>query len=133
METKVTSCIVRYPIFHRIRNNPNYFIFKRGEYWSACAVYTNLPPVFVALFLGAVATISAQSESRLTLEQKSNPPFQTGDRLEIQSDATVFSSLTRITVLNTAHWPWVRVRSEQGEAWLNFDHVVIAKTVASTK
>lgn len=96
-------------------------------------MHTNLPPVLVALFLGAVATIDAQSESRLPLEQKSSPPFRNGDQLDIQSDAMVFSGVTRITVLNTAHWPWVRVKSEQGEAWLNFDHVVIAKAVAFAK
>lgn len=94
----------------------------------------NLPQVLLALFLGAVATIDAQPESRLLLEPKSSkPPFQDGDQLDVQSDATVFSIVTRITVLNIAHWPWVRVKSEQGEAWLNFDHVVIARTVAAAK
>ncbi|TCO91792.1 hypothetical protein EV701_10773 [Chthoniobacter flavus] len=97
-------------------------------------MHTNLPPVLVALFLGAVVTLHGQSESRLTLEQKaSRPPFQSGDQLDIQSDATVFSGVTRVTILSTTHWPWVRVRSEQGEAWLNFDHVVVAKNVVSTR
>jgi len=99
-----------------------------------CDVHTNLPPVLVALFLGAVVTLHGQSESRLALEQKaSRPPFQSGDQLDIQSDAAAFSATTRVTILSTMHWPWVRVRSEQGEAWLNFDHVVVAKNVVSTR
>jgi hypothetical protein len=61
------------------------------------------------------------------------PPFRQGDRLDIQCAAAVFPGATRITVLDATHWPWVMVKSEQGETWLNFDHVVIAKEVAGGK
>jgi hypothetical protein len=81
--------------------------------------------------------MDAQPESRLSLEPVSatnaEPPFRDGDRLDIQTDGTVFSTATRITILNAKHWPWVLVKSEQGECWLNFDHVVVAKAVTVAK
>jgi hypothetical protein len=105
-----------------------------STYASLFGVHTNFPPVLVALFLGAVVTLNGQSESRLALEQKaSRPPFQNGDQLDIQGDGPVFSGVIRVTILSAAHWPWVRVRSEQGESWLNFDHVVVARSVVSAR
>jgi hypothetical protein len=78
--------------------------------------------------------VFGQSESVISLEPKHGKlPFQKGEQLDIQGDATIFSGVTRVTVLGTEHWPWVRVKWEQGETWLNFDHVVIAKNVATAK
>jgi hypothetical protein len=62
------------------------------------------------------------------------PPFHKGDQLEIQSDATAgYAAAMHITVLDVSNWPWVVVKSEQGEVWLNFNHVVTAKNIAATK
>lgn len=78
--------------------------------------------------------VFGQSQSILALESHpAKSPFSKGEQLDIRGDVTVFPGVTRITVLDTEHWPWVRVKWEQGETWLNFDHVVIAKTVAITK
>lgn len=98
------------------------------------AVHTKLLPVLVALYFGVVPWVFGQAESVLRLEAKpGKPPFRNGEQLEIQCDATLFAGVTRITVLDSEHWPWVRVKWERGETWLNFDHVVIAKIVATTK
>lgn len=97
-------------------------------------MHTNLLPAVVAVFLGVMPVAFGQPESVLQLEAKhGKSPFQDGEQLDIQSDSTVIASATRITVLDIAHWPWVRVKSEREETWLNFDHVVIAKKVVAAK
>ena len=97
-------------------------------------MFKNLLPVLVAVSVGATPSVFGQPPSVLPLEAKhERSPFREGEQLDIQGDATAFSVLTRITVLDTVHWPWVRVKWAQGETWLNFDHVVIAKNVAMTK
>jgi len=88
----------------------------------------------VAVSFGAIPVVFGQSQSILALEASpAKSPFSKGEQLDIRGDVTVFPGVTRITVLNTAHWPWVRVKWEQGETWLNFDHVVIAKSVVNAK
>jgi len=84
---------------------------------------------------GMMPALFGQPESVLALEQPSHgkSPFQKGEQLDIQSDATVSSGVTRIAVLDTTHWPWVLVKQEGGEVWLNFEHVVTAKAVATGK
>ena len=83
---------------------------------------------------GLVSMVFAQSQSILTLEPRvAKPPFSKGEQLDIRGDATIFTGVTRITVLDPSHWPWVRVKWGQAEMWLNFDHVVIASSVATPK
>ena len=94
-------------------------------------------PVLAVLFLGLTAqTLRSQAESILPLDppRRGALPFRKGDQLEIQGDTSAaFTGVTRITVLDATNWPWVLVRAEQGEVWLNFDHVVTAKNVAMSK
>ena len=96
---------------------------------------TNSLPMLAVLLFGWIVPLLGQPESVLPLEERGlgAPPFHKGDQLDIRGDATVFSGLTRLTVLDTAHWPWVLVKSEQGETWLNFGHVLIAKNVVPVK
>jgi len=98
-------------------------------------VHTNLLPVLVVLSLGVMPPVFGQPESILPLEHPAHgdSPFHKGDLLDIQGDLALFPVVTRITVLDTAHWPWVLAKSAQGETWLNFDHVVIVKNVAAVK
>jgi len=87
------------------------------------------------LSYGMMPALFGQPESLLALEQPGHEksPFHKGEQFDIQSDATISSGSTRIAVLDTTHWPWVLVKLEQGEAWLNFDHVVTAKPVIAVK
>lgn len=98
-------------------------------------MHTNLLPILVAVSFGWMPLVLGHSESILTLEPRpSKSPFRNGEQLDIRGDATmIFTGVTRITVLDTEHWPWVRVKWEQRETWLNFDHVVIVKNVLISK
>ncbi|MEP6671663.1 MAG: hypothetical protein ABJF10_21045 [Chthoniobacter sp.] len=98
-------------------------------------MHTNILPVLVALSYGVISPLFGQPESVLSLEQPGHEksPFHKGEQLDIQGNATVAAGVTRIAVLDTTYWPWVLVKLEQREVWLNFDHVVTAKTVATAK
>jgi len=90
--------------------------------------------MWVAVSAATTPLASGQPASVLPLEVRGgSSPFHEGEQWDIQGDATVFSTVTRITILDVTHWPWVRVRQERDEMWLNFDHVVLAKSVAMTK
>lgn len=91
--------------------------------------------MLVVLSYGVMSPAFGQPESVLALEQPNHgkSPFHKGEQLDIQSDATISPAMMRIAVLDTTHWPWVLVKREQGEEWLNFDHVVIAKAVTAAK
>lgn len=56
---------------------------------------------------------------------KGTTPFHGGDNLEIHEIQPAAATLAgrRVTVLDVQHWPWVLVRTPQGDAWVNFDHV----------
>jgi len=99
------------------------------------SVHAKIFPVLVTLSQGVMSPLFGQPESVLSLEQRDHgkSPFHRGEQLDIRSDATISSGMTRIAVLDTAYWPWVLVKGEKGEEWLNFDHVVTAKTVAIAK
>ena len=130
-----SAALISFGTWH-LRGFPHYFIFIAGGLCSARVVHTNLMPVvLVALSFGLIPSLVGQPESVLALEQPNHgrPPFRKGDQLDIQGDAAVVSGIKRITVLDTTHWPWVLVKSEQGETWLNFDHVAISKSVAIVK
>ena len=83
-----------------------------------------------------VRPLSAQPESVLPLDPPSQgkQPFHKGDELEIQGDASVpFTGAMRVAVLDATNWPWVFVKSVQGEMWLNFNHVVTAKNIGTAR
>jgi len=71
-----------------------------------------------------------QRTSVLRLEasasMKGTTPFHGGDNLEIREIQPAAIAGRRVTVLDVQHWPWVLVRTPQGEAWVNFDHVYSA-------
>ncbi len=91
--------------------------------------------MLVVLSYGVMSPAFGQPESVLTLEQSNlaKSPFHKGEQLDIQSDATNAPGVIRIAVLDITHWPWVLVKREQGEEWLNFDHVVTARAVGAVK
>jgi len=99
------------------------------------SVHTNMLPALVMLSYGMIPGLFGQPESVLVLEQPGHvkSPFHKGEQFDIQGDATMASTAMRIAIVDTAHWPWVLVKLEQGEAWLNFDHVVTAKAVVAGK
>jgi hypothetical protein len=70
-------------------------------------MHTNLVPVLVMLTWGVIPSVFGQPESVLSLEtgQQGGPPFHKGDQLDIQGDTTILPGVTRISVLDTAHWP----------------------------
>jgi hypothetical protein len=98
-------------------------------------VNTRAHAVLAAMVVGLMASIAlGQPESILTLDpsRPGRPPFHKGDQLEIQSDA-ISSTAMRVTVLDPSNWPWVVVKTETGELWLNFNHVVTARNIVSAK
>jgi hypothetical protein len=100
-------------------------------------VHARSIPALAVLFLGLTAqTPCSQAESILPLDppRRAALPFRKGDQLEIQGDTSAaFTRVTRITVLDATNWPWVLVQVDHSEVWLNFDHVVMAKNVATSK
>ncbi len=59
---------------------------------------------------------------------KGTTPFRGGDNLEIREIQPGTTTLAgrRVTVLDVQHWPWVLLRTPQGDAWVNFDHIYSA-------
>jgi len=129
------------PLSHGIPADGDYVIFRIILFSTPAAfafipvVHTNILPLLVVLSYGVMSPAFGQPESVLALEQPNHGklPFHKGEQWDIQSDATISPSMMRIAVLDTTHWPWVLVKREQGEEWLNFDHVVMAKAVAAAK
>jgi hypothetical protein len=61
-------------------------------------------------------------------------PFRSGDSLEIhESQSGAAGAGRHVTILDVQHWPWVLVKTPQGEAWVNFDHVYSARHTAPEK
>jgi hypothetical protein len=91
--------------------------------------------LFVLSFATIGAALQAQPESVLHLESsfRSKPPFNQGEQLEVQSNPSVTPVVMRIKVVDISHWPWVLADSESGKTWLNFDHVIMVKTMATAK
>jgi len=84
----------------------------------------------------ATQHLCGQPQSVLALDppKQGKSPFHQGDQLEIRGDASAaFIGVTRIIVLDPTNWPWVLVKAEQGEVWLNFNHVVMVKNSAAVK
>jgi len=81
------------------------------------------------------ATVRSQDISVLRLEPPmlASSPFQKGDQLEIRNVQSEPSVYTRITVIDVKNWPWVYVKSTDGEVWINFNHVYSARYVVGAK
>ena len=60
-------------------------------------------------------------------------PFRNGDALEIHEPQSGVVAGRHVVVLDVQHWPWVLVKTPQGEAWVNFDHVYSARHAGGEK
>ena len=74
--------------------------------------------------------------SSLQLEQAAPAaPFHAGDQLQLDVRSSGESEIEMITVVQTAHWPWVLVRFDKTakpyELWINFAQVRNARRVAA--
>jgi hypothetical protein len=110
-----------------------FYFHLLGFLFACIAVHTKFLPVLLVFSLGVIPALLGQPESVLHLEPPSrgNPPFRQGEQLEVQGNPNVSAGVMRITIVDISHWPWVLASSERGRAWLNFDHMVMVKTVAA--
>ncbi len=93
------------------------------------------------LFLGPAVAVCpghefGQRGSVMRLEAGASAgrtPFHNGDALEIHEPQSGVAVGRHVTILDTQHWPWVLVKTPQGESWVNFDHVYSARHAGAEK
>jgi hypothetical protein len=99
-------------------------------------MHSRLLSLAAALWLcAASATVHSQDTSILRLERPmpASCPFQKGDQLEIRDGQSESSASTRVTVIEVKNWPWIYVKSADGEVWINFGRVYSARYVVGAR
>ncbi len=95
-----------------------------------------LPMISLMAFASPDSQAIAAPETALRLEKATAAtPFHAGDHLQLDVKISGEAEAETITVVDTAHWPWVLVRFEKGskpgEVWINFAQVRSACRVAA--